>query len=137
MRWTREAFLLLSLASAVPASAATHVYETALGSATINCIEISTTSSAVQIDVRPARNLLGRFVIELWNDDADDDVNCDFTSDVSTITAPSLNANYGRRIPARQGWTVAVPDADMIPVWCRVYGSGSAASAIVCGTQLK
>ena len=117
--------------------AATHVYETALGSGTINCVSISTDSGSVQLDLRPTRNLSGRFAIEVWNDDDADHINCKFTTNVSTITSPALNANYGRRGSPRTSWTIAVPDAEVIPVWCRVYGSGTAATAIACATQIK
>ena len=116
--------------------ASTEVYETARGSATVSSVSISTTSGAVQIDLKSAsRSLDGRFTIELWNDDDADDVHCAFNSDVSTITSPSLNANYGRRIPPRQSWTIAIPDA--VPVYCRIAGNEAAATAILCATQLK
>lgn len=116
--------------------ASMEVYETARGSATVSSVAISTTSGAVQIDLKSAsRSLDGRFTIELWNDDDADDIHCAFSSAVSTVTSPSLNANYGRRIAPRQAWTVAIPDA--VPVYCRVAGSGAAATAIVVATQLK
>lgn len=117
------------------ASAGTDVRETAYGEGGVYSVSIDTTSGAVQIDVKPSRFQKDRFVIELFNDDDADDLHCAFTSSVSTITSPSLNTNYGRRIAPRTAWTVAIPDA--MSVYCRVAGSGSAASAIAVATQLK
>ena len=101
------------IAAATPAAAQTHVFETAQGSGTVRNVLITNTAS-VQLDVS-TRTLRGagsdgnarRFVIEVWNDDTTNNLFCDFDVYVSSLTT---QGNYGRRVPARTSWAVAITE---------------------------
>lgn len=126
---------LLGLLCALPAKSQTMVYETSKGLTGIFNVEISTDSGAIQVDSKASsRHIKGRFEIEIYNDDSVDSLRCSFSSSVSTITAPSINANLGREIRPKTGVSWKVPDS--VPVYCRVEGSGAASDAIAIITQL-
>ena len=118
--------------------AQSHVYETAQGSGTVVNIAMST-NSVTHVDSRSAsRKLDKRFSIEVWNDDADDDIHCSFNVNVSTVvpTAATANAYYGRRIGPRTSITYAVPDA--VEVYCLPSGTNgpTTVGAVAVITQL-
>ena len=122
--------VLLGLAGG--AQAQTQVYQTARGSATIVNVSISTASGAVQLDSKTANRWReGRFTVEIWNDDADDDLFVGFHVGISST---SSEASYGRRVAPRTAITWAVPDS--VPIYARVTGSGSE-TAIAVFTQFK
>lgn len=119
------AFVLLC--RAVPAAAQDHVYETARGSGTVHNVLV--TNSAVQLDVSTrtiggvgsdGSGISGRFVIEVWNDSSTEDLFCAFDRNVSSTAGA---AHYGRRVPPRQSWTIAITEA--VKMWCISSATGA------------
>lgn len=126
---------LLGLLCALPAKSQTMVYKVSRGSSTVFNVTISTDSGAVRVDSPSAsRYVKGRFEIEVYNDDSTDSLRCSFTSAVSTVTSPSVSAHFGREVRPKTGVAWKVPDS--VPVYCRIEGSGAAASALAIITQL-
>ena len=124
MRSKFLAFLTV-MASLSPVFCLVQTHEVALASATIVVVNVSS-GTAVQMDT--STNLLtGRFAVEIFNDDATDNLFCGFSS-TGTVTTTAMS----RRITARTAWVVQV--GQDISIFCISDGAGGVSAPF---TQLR